>query len=168
MDDCHANGLAVLLDVVYNHLGPEGNYLADYGPYFSYKYRTPWGPAVNFDDRGSDQVRRFVVDNALYWVTEYHLDGLRLDAIHGIFDFSPRHILAEIGDAVHAERPQPAGRPTSIAESDLNDPRVISSRGRRAAMTWTPSGPTTSITRSTPTSQASGPATMSDFGSSRH
>jgi maltooligosyltrehalose trehalohydrolase len=126
VDDCHANGLAVLLDVVYNHLGPEGNYLADFGPYFSYKYKTPWGPAINYDDAGSDRVREFVVDNARYWVTEYHLDGLRLDAVHGIFDFSPRHILAEIGDAIRAQESTLGRRLHVIAESDLNDPRLIS------------------------------------------
>jgi maltooligosyltrehalose trehalohydrolase len=128
VDGCHAAGLAILLDVVYNHLGPEGNYLGDYGPYFSSKYRTPWGLAVNYDDRGCDEVRRFVVDNALSWVSEYHFDGLRLDAIHGIFDFSPKHILAEVGDAVKAEAAAQGRRLTVIAESDLNDPKVIEPR----------------------------------------
>ena len=90
---CHQKGLAVILDVVYNHLGPEGNYLDDYGPYFTDRYKTPWGPAINFDGPESDEVRRFIIDNALYWVTEYHVDGLRIDAIHGIFDFSAQHIL---------------------------------------------------------------------------
>jgi maltooligosyltrehalose trehalohydrolase len=85
---CHLKNLPVILDVVYNHLGPEGNYLNDYGPYFTDRYKTPWGPAMNFDGPESDEVRKFVVDNALYWATEYHVDGLRIDAIHGIFDFS--------------------------------------------------------------------------------
>ncbi|MDA4118937.1 MAG: malto-oligosyltrehalose trehalohydrolase [Thaumarchaeota archaeon] len=128
VDDCHAHGMAVLLDVVYNHVGPEGNCLADYGPYFSYKYKTPWGPAMNFDDRGCDEVRRFVVDNARYWVTEYHLDGIRLDAVHGLFDFSPRHILTEIGDAIRAHESALHRRIHVIAESDLNDPRMVSSK----------------------------------------
>ena len=101
VDACHMKGIAVLLDVVYNHIGPEGNYLGDYGPYFSFKYKTPWGPAVNYDEGGSDEVRKFIVQNALLWIDEYHFDGLRLDAIHGIFDFSPKHILLEIAEAVH-------------------------------------------------------------------
>jgi maltooligosyltrehalose trehalohydrolase len=128
VDACHAAGLAVLLDVVYNHFGPEGNYLGEYGPYFSAKYRTPWGLAVNYDDRGCDEVRRFVVDNARYWLSEYHFDGLRLDAIHGIFDFSPKHILAEIADAVREEEASQRRKLHVIAESDLNDPRVIEPR----------------------------------------
>ena len=92
-----------VLDVVYNHLGPEGNYLSDYGPYFTDRYKTPWGPAINFDGPESDEVRRFIIDNALYWVTEYHIDGLRIDAIHGILDFSARHILCDIREAVHSQ-----------------------------------------------------------------
>jgi maltooligosyltrehalose trehalohydrolase len=122
---CHRMGLAVILDVVYNHLGPEGNYLGDYGPYFTERYRTPWGPAVNFDGPESDEVRKFVIDNALYWVTEYHMDGLRLDAIHGIFDFSAQHILDELRKSVH-QQARRLGRPiVVIAESDLNDARVV-------------------------------------------
>ncbi len=126
VDACHREGLAVILDVVYNHLGPEGNYLADFGPYFTDRYRTPWGAAINYDGPESDEVRHFVISNALYWVTEFHIDALRLDAIHGIYDFSARHILQELADTVHAEAEQ-AGRTISvIAESDLNDARVIS------------------------------------------
>jgi maltooligosyltrehalose trehalohydrolase len=121
----HAAGLAVVLDVVYNHIGPEGNYLGNFGPYFTDQYRTPWGSAVNFDARGSDEVRRFVIDNALYWITEYHIDALRLDAIHGIFDFSARHVLAELAAAVHRQGEALGRRTLVIAESDLNDPRVI-------------------------------------------
>jgi maltooligosyltrehalose trehalohydrolase len=122
---CHRIGLAVILDVVYNHLGPEGNYLGDYGPYFTDRYKTPWGPAVNFDGPESDEVRNFVIDDALYWVTEYHMDGLRIDAIHGIFDFSAQHILFDIREAVHRQA-EKVGRPiVVIAESDLNDVRVI-------------------------------------------
>jgi maltooligosyltrehalose trehalohydrolase len=125
---CHREGLAVVLDVVYNHVGPEGNYLAEFGPYFTDRYRTPWGRAVNFDDAGSDGVRRFVIDNALYWLTEYHIDGLRLDAIHGIFDFSALHILAELRDRFHEQAAHLGRRAWIIAESDLNDVRVLNPR----------------------------------------
>ena len=93
---CHEVGLAVMLDVVYNHLGPEGNYLSEYGPYFTDRYQTPWGQAVNFDGDHSDEVRGYFIDNALYWVTEYHIDGLRLDAIHAIFD-ATTHICKKWG-----------------------------------------------------------------------
>jgi len=124
---CHQKGLAFILDVVYNHLGPEGNYLANYGPYFTDRYKTPWGSAINFDGPESDEVRRFIIDNALYWVTEYHVDGLRIDAIHGIFDFSAQHILYDIREAIHQQAKE-LGRPVwVIAESDLNDVRVIDS-----------------------------------------
>lgn len=122
---CHEKGLAVVLDVVYNHLGPEGNYLSEYGPYFTDRYKTPWGQAVNFDGDGSSEVRRYFIDNALYWVTEYHLDGLRLDAIHGIFDDSPTHILQDLTEAVHAQAKALGRTVLVIAESDLNDNRVI-------------------------------------------
>jgi maltooligosyltrehalose trehalohydrolase len=122
---CHRKGLAVIFDVVYNHVGPEGNYLDNYGPYFTERYRTPWGSAVNFDGPESDEVRRFIIDNALYWVTEYHVDGLRIDAIHGIFDFSPRHILSDIRTAVHLQAERLGRHVLVIAESDLNDVRVI-------------------------------------------
>jgi maltooligosyltrehalose trehalohydrolase len=127
INQCHRRGLAVILDVVYNHLGPEGNYLGDYGPYFTDRYGTPWGPAINFDGPESDDVRRFFIDNALYWITEYHFDGLRIDAVHGIFDFSARHILDEIREALHRQAAG-LGRPVlAIAESNLNDVRVINS-----------------------------------------
>ena len=127
VDACHAAGLAVILDVVYNHFGPEGNYLNDFGPYFTDRYRTPWGSAINYDGPESDEVRQYVVDNAVYWVTEYHIDGLRLDAIHGIFDFSAQHVLKDIASAVHSQA-QRLGRVVNvIAESDLNDTRVIDS-----------------------------------------
>jgi maltooligosyltrehalose trehalohydrolase len=122
---CHRAGLAVVLDVVYNHLGPEGNYLGEYGPYFTNCYRTPWGDAINYDGPGSDGVRRFFVDNALYWLTEYHVDALRLDAIHGIFDFSAEHILKEIAEAFHAQAEKLGRSAWLVAESDLNDARVI-------------------------------------------
>lgn len=125
VDACHAAGLAVILDVVYNHLGPEGNYLGDYGPYFTDRYRTPWGSAINYDGPDSDEVRQYVVDNALYWVTEYHIDGLRLDAIHGIFDFSAQHVLKDVASAVHNQAQRLGRQVNVIAESDLNDTRVI-------------------------------------------
>jgi len=121
VDACHQAGLAVLLDVVYNHLGPVGNFLAEFGPYFTERYRTPWGAAMNFDGRGSDEVRRFVVDNALMWVRDYHLDGLRLDAVHAILDQSPLHVLEQLAAEVHAARPAAL----LIAESDANDPRLV-------------------------------------------
>lgn len=125
VNTCHEKGLAVVLDVVYNHLGPEGNYLGEYGPYFTDRYQTPWGQAVNFDGADGREVRRYFIDNALYWVTEYHIDALRLDAIHGIFDASALHILQELGMAVHAQASALGRTILVIAESDLNDNRVI-------------------------------------------
>lgn len=125
VDACHRNGMAVVLDVVYNHLGPEGNYLRDFGPYFTDRYKTPWGEAVNYDGEGSAGVRRYIIDNALYWVTEYHVDALRLDAIHGIFDESPAHILRELNDAVQAQAKRLGRTVLVIAESDLNDSKVV-------------------------------------------
>ena len=104
-----ATGCRVVLDVVYNHLGPEGNYLAEFGPYFTDRYQTPWGSAVNFDGPDAAGVRRHFIDNARYWVREFHLDGLRLDAIHSIFDASPVHILTEVAEAAREEAP--ASRP---------------------------------------------------------
>ena len=121
----HEHGLAVVLDVVYNHLGPEGNYLAEFGPYFTDAYHTPWGAAINYDGPGSDEVRRYVIDNALYWVTEYHVDSLRLDAVQGIHDFGARHILEELAHEVHARARSLGRRVQVIAESDLNDPRLV-------------------------------------------
>jgi maltooligosyltrehalose trehalohydrolase len=125
IDSCHRAGLAVVLDVVYNHLGPEGNDLAEFGPFFTDCYRTPWGDAINYDGAESDGVRRYFVDNALYWLTEYHVDALRLDAIHGIFDFSARHILEELAGAFHKQAECLGRSAWLIAESDLNDSRVI-------------------------------------------
>jgi maltooligosyltrehalose trehalohydrolase len=118
----HAAGLAVILDVVYNHLGPEGNYLREFAPYFTAKHATPWGEALNYDDEGSSFVRSWVIDNALQWVRDYRIDGLRLDAIHAIRDESPRHVLAEVGAAVQA-----VGG-FVISESDLNDPITVLGR----------------------------------------
>ncbi len=125
VDAAHAEGLAVILDVVYNHLGPEGNYVGSFGPYFTARYTTPWGQALNYDDAQCDEVRRFIIDNALYWVTEFHVDGLRLDAIHGIFDFSPRHILRDLAESVHNQASLLGRQVVVIGESDLNDPRVV-------------------------------------------
>jgi maltooligosyltrehalose trehalohydrolase len=128
VDAAHAHGIAVVMDVVYNHLGPAGNYLPEFGPYFSARHQTNWGDAVNFDGPGSDEVRRFVIDNALMWLRDYHCDGLRLDAVHAIVDDSATHILeslvAEVGAlAAHVRRPL-----FVIAETDLNDPRFVRSR----------------------------------------
>ncbi len=127
---CHRRGMAVILDVVYNHLGPEGNYLTAFGPYFTETYRTPWGPAVNFDGPYSDGVRNYVVQNALYWLREYHVDGLRLDAVHGIFDVGGRHILEELAAAVAAFEESSGRRSHLIAECDRNDARLLRSPRR--------------------------------------
>ncbi|MDQ4064634.1 MAG: malto-oligosyltrehalose trehalohydrolase, partial [Actinomycetota bacterium] len=125
VDACHARGLAVILDVVYNHLGPAGNYLREFGPYFTDKYGTPWGEAVNLDDRHADEVRAFFIDNALMWLRDYHFDGLRLDAVHAIVDTSAVHFLEELGDAVRGLETQLGRTLWVIAESDLNDPRLV-------------------------------------------
>jgi maltooligosyltrehalose trehalohydrolase len=130
VDAAHARELAVLIDVVYNHLGPAGNYLAEFGPYFSEKYATPWGAAVNFDEAGSHEVRRFVVDNALMWMRDYHADGLRIDAMQAIFDMSAIHIGEEIAAAVNDLARRLGRRLVVTAESDLNDPRLVRSPGR--------------------------------------
>ena len=122
---CHQQGLAVVLDVVYNHLGPEGNYLWDFGPYFTDRYKTPWGSALNFDGPYSDEVRRLFIENALYWVTDFHIDALRLDAVHAIVDQSARPFLQEVAMAVHAQAERLNRRMYVIAESDLNDTRLI-------------------------------------------
>ena len=130
VDACHARGLGVVLDVVYNHLGPSGNYLADFGPYFTDRYVTPWGDAPNLDGPASDEVRRFFLDNALMWLRDYHMDGLRLDAVHAIVDTSAVHLLEELAVEVEGLEAQ-VGRPLwLIAESDLNDPRLLWSRER--------------------------------------
>jgi maltooligosyltrehalose trehalohydrolase len=125
VDACHAKGLAVILDVVYNHLGPEGNYFRDFGPYFTDQYKTPWGDALNFDGPDSDQVRGFFLANALNWQTEFHLDALRLDAVHAIKDFSAYPFLAELADAIRERAIELGRRFHLIAESDLNDARLV-------------------------------------------
>jgi maltooligosyltrehalose trehalohydrolase len=128
VDACHAHGLGVVLDVVYNHLGPAGNSLAEFGPYFSSRHRTNWGDAVNFDGPGAHEVRRFVLDNAVMWLRDYHVDGLRLDAVHAIVDDSAVSIAEALADEVDALAAQ-LGRPLFlVAESDLNDPRFVRSR----------------------------------------
>ena len=128
VDACHGRGLAVVFDVVYNHLGPWGNYLEQFGPYFTERYATPWGMAVNLDGPGSDEVRRFFIDNALMWLRDYHGDGLRLDAVHAIVDTSAWHFLEQLRTEVDALS-RAEGRPLSIiAESDLNDPRLVTPR----------------------------------------
>jgi maltooligosyltrehalose trehalohydrolase len=130
VDACHRRGLAVVLDVVYNHLGPEGNYLGLYAPYFTDFYVTPWGEAVNYDQAHSDEVRRFVLDNARMWLRDYHVDALRLDAVHAIVDTSATHLLEEMAAAVD-DLTVELGRPlTLIAESDQNDPRVCRPRAQ--------------------------------------
>ena len=123
---CHQNGVAVVLDVVYNHLGPEGNYLAYFGPYFTDRYKTPWGQAINFDGPGSDEVRRYFIENALQWVIEFHIDALRLDAVHAIVDSSARSFLEELATALH-EAGKKLGRSVyAFPESNRNDARVVS------------------------------------------
>lgn len=128
VDACHARRMAVVLDVVYNHLGPEGNYLKDFGPYFTEKYKTPWGAAINFDDAYSDEVRNFFIQNALLWLKDYHVDALRLDAVHSIFDMSAKPFLQELKEKVEEFSRKRGGQFYLIAESDLNDIKIIRPR----------------------------------------
>ncbi len=130
VDACHAHGLAVLLDVVYNHLGPDGNYLAKFGPYFTGRYTTPWGLALNFDGPASDFVRDFVLDNAEAWVVEHGVDGFRLDAVHELYDRSSVHLLEALAARMHAARPGSL----LVAESDLHQPALVTAYGLDA--TW--------------------------------
>lgn len=125
---CHARGLAVLLDVVYNHLGPSGNYLGNFAPYFNSRHHTPWGPAVNLDGSESTEVRRFFCDNALMWLRDYHFDGLRLDAVHAYVDQSAETFLEQLKMEVEALEASSRRRLVLIAESDLNDPRLLWAR----------------------------------------
>ena len=125
VDAAHAEGLAVVQDVVYNHVGPEGNYLPEFGSYFTSVYRTPWGAAVNYDGADSDDVRRFIIENACYWVREFHMDALRLDAVHGIYDFRAVHLTEALAERVHALADALDRHVEVIAESDLNDPRLL-------------------------------------------
>jgi maltooligosyltrehalose trehalohydrolase len=128
VDACHRKGLAVLLDVVYNHLGPTGNYINQFGHYFTEAYRTPWGSAVNLDHVGSHEVRRFFLDNAVMWLRDYHFDGLRLDAVHAYHDQSALPFLEELALTVDALCAELGRHLVLIAESDLNDPRLITCR----------------------------------------
>jgi maltooligosyltrehalose trehalohydrolase len=125
VDECHRAGLCVVLDVVYNHLGPEGNYLAEFGPYFTDRYQTPWGRALNFDGPHSEGVRRFFLENALMWFERFHVDALRLDAVHAIIDRSAKPFLEELADEVHRRGERHGRHWYLIAESDLNDPRIV-------------------------------------------
>ncbi|GAB2585387.1 malto-oligosyltrehalose trehalohydrolase [Spirosoma areae] len=125
VDACHRRGLAVVLDVVYNHMGPEGNYFADFGPYFTNKYQTPWGNALNFDDNYSDSVRRYFIENVLMWFRDFHVDALRLDAVHAIHDAGETHLLQEIRQYVDELMAQTGRQHYLIIESDQNDTRFI-------------------------------------------
>ncbi|MBE0597802.1 MAG: malto-oligosyltrehalose trehalohydrolase [Desulfuromonadales bacterium] len=125
VDACHQHGLAFILDVVYNHLGPEGNYLREFGPYFTDKYRTPWGEAVNMDEAGSDEVRNYFIENALFWFREYHVDALRLDATDRIYTFSAKTFLRELAEQVRQYETEAGRRCLLIAESDFNDARLL-------------------------------------------
>jgi maltooligosyltrehalose trehalohydrolase len=127
VDACHRRHLGVILDVVYNHFGPEGNYLARFGPYFTEKYATPWGKGINFDGPESHEVRRFFIDNALMWLRDYHVDGLRIDVVHAFWDGSAVHVLEELSRKVARLENRLARHLVLIAESDLNDPRILGS-----------------------------------------
>ena len=142
VDAAHGHGLGVILDVVYNHLGPGSQAMEVFGPYLTARYATPWGTAVNFDGRDSGGVREWAIQNACMWVRDYHVDGLRVDAVHAIHDDGARHVLAELCDRVGAATSRAT---VLIAESDLNDPRVVRPP-RPAAGASTPSGRTTSTT----------------------
>jgi len=140
VDRAHALGLAVALDVVYNHLGPEGNYLSQFGPYFTDRYKTAWGEAINFDGPESEAVRRFFIDNAIFWLENFHIDVLRLDAIHSIFDAGERHVLAQMQQQVERAGQRLGREFHLIAESNLNDPRILLSSeqgGHGLAAEWT-------------------------------
>jgi len=128
VDACHARGLGVFLDVVYNHLGPSGNHLQEFGPYFTDKYGTPWGAAFNLDDADSDPVREFVIDNAVMWLQRYHLDGLRLDAVHALFDVRAITLLEELSSEINALGARLGRSLWLIAESDRNDPLTVTPR----------------------------------------
>jgi len=128
VDACHSRGLAVLLDVVYNHFGPVGNYTTKFGPYLTHRHNTPWGDAVNFEEAGSDEVRRFFCDNALMWMRDYHVDGLRLDAVHEFMDRSAIHFMEQLSAEVEILSSTLERKLVLIAESDLNDPKVVKPR----------------------------------------
>jgi maltooligosyltrehalose trehalohydrolase len=122
---CHKNGLAMVLDVVYNHVGPEGNHLGVFGPYFTDRYHTPWGSALNFDGPHSDHVRRFFIENALYWITDYHIDALRLDALHIILDITPYVFIEQLAAEFHKQAEKLGRKAYLIGESSINNARFI-------------------------------------------
>jgi maltooligosyltrehalose trehalohydrolase len=126
VNEAHRKGIAVVLDVVYNHHGPEGNYFTQFAPYYTDKYKTPWGKAINFDDEYCDGVRQYYWQNALMWLDEFHIDGLRLDAVHAIWDFSAQHFIAELKNKVNELEKRTGRKKILIAEFDLNNPRYIS------------------------------------------
>jgi maltooligosyltrehalose trehalohydrolase len=128
VDAAHARGLAVLIDVVYNHFGPSGNYTGKFGPYITDHHKTPWGGAVNFEDAGSAEVREFFIENALMWLGDYHFDGLRVDAVHAFIDRSATHFLEQLEKAVRDLANHTGNEYVVIAESDLNDPRLVTAR----------------------------------------
>ncbi len=128
VDACHRHGIAVLIDVVYNHFGPVGNYTGKFGPYMNDNHRTPWGEAMNFESAGSDEVRRFFCDNALMWMRDYHVDGLRLDAVHEFVDRSAVHFMEQLSSEVEALSSTLGRRLVLIAESDLNDAHIVTPR----------------------------------------
>ncbi|WP_164974200.1 malto-oligosyltrehalose trehalohydrolase [Filimonas effusa] len=130
VDAAHEAGIAVLLDVVYNHFGPDGNYLECYAPYFTDKYKTPWGKALNFDDAWCDGVRNYFIENALFWLGECHVDGLRLDAVHAIWDFSAHHVMQELKEEVRLLEEKSGVHKLLIAELDLNHPRYVTGIGK--------------------------------------
>lgn len=125
VDACHQKGIAVILDVVYNHQGPEGNYIEQFAPYFTDHYQTPWGKAINYDAEWSDGVREFYSNNAVYWLQNFHIDGLRFDAIHAIYDFGAVHFWEVVHEKINALEKKNNRCYYTIAESDLNAPRVI-------------------------------------------
>jgi maltooligosyltrehalose trehalohydrolase len=125
VDTLHSNGFSVILDVVYNHLGPEGNYLSQYAPYFTSRYQTPWGNAVNFDGYYSDEVKNYFFENALYWFEHFHFDALRLDAIDKIYDRTAKHFLQELAEKTDEFSSRSGKKKILIAESDLNDDKII-------------------------------------------
>ncbi len=126
VNTCHQKGIAVILDVVYNHFGPEGNYVSNFGEYFSGKYSTPWGEPLNFDDTNSDEVKNYYIQNALMWCRDFHIDGLRLDAVHAIYDFSSEHIMKQLAGKLEQLSQRTEKNYYLIAESNLNDVRYIS------------------------------------------
>lgn len=127
VNEAHRKGIAVVLDVIYNHHGPEGNYFGQFAPYYTEKYKTPWGSAINFDDAHCDGVRHFYWQNALMWLDEFHIDGLRLDAVHAIWDFSAQHFIAGLKKKANELEQKTGRKKLLIAEFDLNNPRYINS-----------------------------------------